>query len=135
MDELQIWTLYSSNRIGTALVSIGIILSIWLSLRVAAATRASDETNLLGKILSSAFGLVILTFSWGQYTIAQNIRVATAQALSNAKENGTELTQVGEGFIANIGTEFSTTPIPLGIAFLVVTGILILGQIWLPKNN
>ena len=27
MEELQIWTLYSSNRIGTALVSLGIILS------------------------------------------------------------------------------------------------------------
>ena len=134
MEELQIWTLYSSNRIGTALVSLGIILSIWLSLRIAAATRASDETNLLGKILSSAFGLVILTFSWGQYTIAQNIRVATAQALSNAKESGAELSQVAEGFITNIGTEFTTTPIPLGIIFLVVTGAIILGQIWLPKK-
>ena len=134
MEELPIWTLYSSNRIGTALVSLGIILSIWLSLRIAAATRASDETNLLGKILSSAFGLVILTFSWGQYTIAQNIRVATAQALSNAKESGAELSQVGEGFIANIGTDFTTTPIPLGIIFLVVTGAIILGQIWLPKQ-
>ena len=134
MEELQIWTLYSSNRIGTALVSLGIILSIWLSLRIAAATRASDETNLLGKILSSAFGLVVLTFSWGQYTIAQNIRVATAQALSNAKESGAELSQVGEGFIANIGTDFTTTPIPLGIIYLVVTGAIILGQIWLPKQ-
>tara|TARA_B000000565_G_scaffold67866_1_gene46859 strand:- start:222 stop:626 length:405 start_codon:yes stop_codon:yes gene_type:complete len=134
MEELQIWTLYSSNRIGTALVSLGIILSIWLSLRIAAATRASDETNLLGKILSTAFGLVILTFSWGQYTIAQNIRVATAQALSNAKEGGAELSQVAEGFITNIGTEFTTTPIPLGIIFLVVTGAIILGQIWLPKK-
>ena len=134
MEELQIWTLYSSNRIGTALVSLGIILSIWLSLRIAAATRASDETNLLGKILSSAFGLVVLTFSWGQYTIAQNIRVATAQALSNAKESGVELSQVAEGFITNIGTEFTTTPIPLGIIFLVVTGAIILGQIWLPKK-
>ena len=134
MEELQIWTLYSSNRIGTALVSLGIILSIWLSLRIAAATRASDETNLLGKILSSAFGLVVLTFSWGQYTIAQNIRVATAQALSNAKESGAELSQVGEGFIANIGTDFTTTPIPLGIIFLVVTGAIILGQNWLPKQ-
>ena len=134
MEELQIWTLYSSNRIGTALVSLGIILSIWLSLRIAAATRASDETNLLGKILSTAFGLVILTFSWGQYTIAQNIRVATAQALSNAKESGAELSQVAEGFITNIGTEFTTTRIPLGIIFLVVTGAIILGQIWLPKK-
>ena len=62
MEELQIWTLYSSNRIGTALVSLGIILSIWLSLRIAAATRASDETNLLGKILSSAVANV-RTFS------------------------------------------------------------------------
>ena len=57
-----------------------------------------------------------------------------AQALSNAKESGAELSQVAEGFITNIGTEFTTTPIPLGIIFLVVTGAIILGQIWLPKK-
>jgi len=134
MDELQVWTLFSSNRIGTGLVSIGIILAIWLSLRIAAATRASDEANILTKILSSAFGLTVVAFAWQQYTIAGNIRVASAQSLSGLKENGAELSNVAEGFIANVGTEFSTTPVPLGIVFLAVTAIIIVLQIWLPKN-
>ena len=44
------------------------------------------------------------------------------------------MSQVAEGFISNVGTDFSATPSPLGIAFLVVIAIMILGQIWLPKN-
>ena len=134
MDELQVWTLFSSNRIGSALMGIGIILSIWLSLRIAAATRASDETNIISKILSTVFGLVVLAYAWSQYTIGGNIRVAAAQSLSSLKENGVELSAVAEGYIANVGTDFSSTPSHLGIVFLVVTGIIILGQIWLPKN-
>ena len=39
MEELQIWTLFSSNRIGSALTGIGIILAIWLSLELQRHTR------------------------------------------------------------------------------------------------
>ena len=135
MDELQIWTLFSSNRIGSALIGIGIILAIWLSLRIAKATRESDEANLFTKAVSSLFGLITLAYAWQQYTIGGNIRVAAAQSLSNLKESGTELSQVAEGFISNVGTDFSSTPSPLGIAFIVVIAIMILVQIWLPKQN
>ena len=76
MDELQIWTLFSSNRIGSALTGIGIILAIWLSLRIAKATRESDEANLFTKAVSSLFGLITLAYAWQQYTIGGNIRVA-----------------------------------------------------------
>ena len=69
-----------------------------------------------------------------RYTIGGNIRVAAAQNLSNLKESGTELSQVAEGFISNVGTTFSPTPSILGIAFIVVIAVMILGQIWLPKN-
>ena len=60
MDEYQIWTLWSSNRIGDGLNFIATVLLIWLALRVAAATRASDETNLFGKLVSTAFGLSLI---------------------------------------------------------------------------
>ena len=60
MEEYQIWTLWSSNRIADGLNFVATVLLIWLAIRVAAATRASDETNLFGKLVSSAFGLAVL---------------------------------------------------------------------------
>ncbi len=135
MDELQLWNLWSSNRIGSGLVSIGIILAIWLSIRIAAATRASDEANLLTKIISSAFGLTVLSFAWEQYTIAGNLWIANARGLSNLKEAGNEISSTADGFIAYVGTvDPVTTPAPLGIAFLVISGLIIIGNIWLPKQ-
>ena len=135
MDELQLWTLWSSNRIGSGLVSIGIILAIWLSIRIAAATRASDETNLLTKIISSAFGLTVLSFAWEQYTIAGNLWIAAARGLSNLKEAGTEISSTADGFIAYVGiTDPVTMPSPIGVAFIAISGLIIIGNIWLPKQ-
>ena len=83
MEEFQIWTLWASNRAGTALVSIGIILAIWLSLRIAAATRASDEANVIAKIISTAFGLIVVAFAWQQYTFGGNLWIVTARAITD----------------------------------------------------
>lgn len=68
MEEFQIWSIWSSNRIGSGLVGIGSILGVWLSMRIAVASRNSDESNLFSKIVSSAFGLVTLSFCWINFT-------------------------------------------------------------------
>ena len=60
MDEFQIWSLWSSNRIGSGLVGVGTILGVWLSMRIAMNTRNNPETNLFAKLVSSAFGLILL---------------------------------------------------------------------------
>ena len=86
MEEFQIWSIWSSNRIGSGLVGIGSILSIWLALRIAAATRNSDETNLFAKIMSTAFGLIVLAFTWMQLTLVVNTFISTAIALTQLKE-------------------------------------------------
>ena len=72
MEEFQIWQIWSSNRIGSGLVGIGTLLGIWLAMRIAVATRNSSETNLFAKIVSSAFGLVALSFAWVQFNIISN---------------------------------------------------------------
>ncbi|MDA9623444.1 hypothetical protein N9S49_01570 [Rhodobiaceae bacterium] len=135
MDEFQIISIWSSNRIGSGLVGIGSILGVWLSMRIAVASRNSDESNLFSKIVSSAFGLVTLSFCWMNFTTITNTWIGAARRLTDLKASGTEISSTAEGYIAYVGTtDAATTPIPLGIAFIVVSGIIILGQIWMPKK-
>ena len=135
MEEFQIWSLWSSNRIGSGLVGIGSILSIWLALRIAAATRNSDETNLFAKIMSTAFGLIVLAFTWMQLTLVVNTFISTSIALTQLKEETGSISSVAEGYLEYVGTtDPVTTPLPISIAFLAVVGIIILGQIWMPKK-
>ena len=69
MDDFQLWSLWSSNKIGDALSFVGSVLAIWLSLRIAAATRASNEFGILAKILASGLGLIVLASTWMRMTI------------------------------------------------------------------
>ena len=39
MEGFQIWSIWRSNRIGSALIGIGSILGVWLSMRIAVAWR------------------------------------------------------------------------------------------------
>ena len=135
MEEFQIWSIWSSNRIGSGLLGIGSILSIWLALRIAAATRNSDETNLFAKIMSTAFGLIVLAFTWMQLTLVVNTFISTAIALTQLKEETGSISSVAEGYLEYVGTtDPVTTPLPISIAFLAVVGIIILAQIWMPKK-
>ena len=85
MEEFQIWQIWSSNRIGSGLIGIGTILGVWLSMRIAMNTRNNPETNLLTKIISSAFGLVVLAFAWINFTTIANTWIAAARNLSDLK--------------------------------------------------
>ena len=135
MEEFQIWSIWSSNRIGSGLVGIGSILSIWLALRIAAATRNSDETNLFAKIMSTAFGLIVLAFTWMQLTLVVNTFISTSIALTELKEETGSISTVAEGYLEYVGTtDPVNTPLPISIAFLAVVGIIILAQIWMPKK-
>ena len=130
MEEYQIWTLWSSNRIGSGLGFIGSILLLWLAIRVAAATRASDETKLVGKLVSTAFGLLAIAGTWQMRTFIASTRVLAAISLDALEEKS----QLAMGYIENMGTTVSGTPSMGGMLFLAVVAIMILGQIWIPKK-
>ncbi|MFL2734290.1 MAG: hypothetical protein ACJ0DL_01515 [Gammaproteobacteria bacterium] len=130
MEEYQIWTLWSSNRIGSGLGFIGSILLLWLAIRIAAATRASDETNLVGKLVSTAFGLLAIGGTWQMWTFIASTRVVAAMSLDALEEKS----QLAMAYIENMGTTVSGTPSMGGMLLLAVVAIMILGQIWLPKK-
>ena len=104
-------------------------------MRIAMNTRNNPETNLFTKIISSAFGLIILAFAWINTTTIANTWIAAARGLSDLKASGTAISSGAEGYIDYVGTtEAVSNPMPLALAFIVVSGIIILGQIWLPKK-
>lgn len=134
--QLAIWNLFNLGRIGSAMATIGTILAIWLSLRIAVNTRNNPETNLFAKIISTAFGLVVLAASWIQATIAATYWTNTAGAFANIKSQGMEISQAAEFFIEFVGTtEPATTPTPLVMVFFVIVAIIIIAQIWYPKQD
>ena len=80
--------------------------------------------------MSTAFGLIVLAFSWMQATIVVNTWVSTSIALTQLKEETGSISSVAEGYLDYVGTtDPATMPLPLGIAFFAVVAIIILGQI------
>ena len=58
--EQVMWGFFNMGRLISAMSFIGTIIAIWLALRIANMTRASEESNIVTKILSSAFGILVL---------------------------------------------------------------------------
>ena len=134
--QIVIWELFNLGRIGSAMITIGSILAIWLSLRVALNVRNNPETNMVSKILASIFGLSVIAISWVQFTIGSIYWTNTASAFNDIKSQGMEISDAAQRFIEFVGTtEPATTPTPLGMLFLIVAAIMILAQIWYPKQN
>lgn len=135
MEEFQIWQLWASNRIGSGLAAIASILAVWLAMRIAAATRNSGETNLFTQIVSSAFGVVTLAITWVEFTTGTNTWIASARSLSELQASGAQISTTAEGYISYVGTtDPAAAPMPLAVAFIVVSGFVILSQIWMPKK-
>tara|TARA_X000000368_G_scaffold213541_1_gene168697 strand:+ start:2417 stop:2845 length:429 start_codon:yes stop_codon:yes gene_type:complete len=134
--QIALWELFNIGRIGSAMATIGVILAVWLSLRIAVNTRNNPETNLFAKIVSTAFGLIVIASGWIQATIGGIYWTNTAAAFAEIKSQGMEISPAAEFFIDFVGTtEPASSPTPLGMAFFVVVAIIILAQIWYPKQD
>ena len=138
-EEYQIWQLFQSGRIGSALLIVASAIFIWLGFRIASGTRApvSGEPVTMGaKVMSSIFCLGTVIGTWTMWAEGVSVYVITAFGLSELKSAGTEVTEVADGFIEYVGTTTVTgTPDTMGIAFLVYLAIMYMAIIWVPKQS
>ena len=132
MTELEIYTLFNSGRLVGVVSFIGSIIAIWLALRVANLTRENADSNLIQKIVATAFGLLIVAGSWMSAILAKATWVITAYNLDLLETRST----FSDNFIAYVGTTELpvTAPIPLQIVFFAVVAIMIFSIIWMPKK-
>ena len=134
--EQLLWDFFNMGRLIASMGFIGTIIAIWLAMRVANMTRESDESNIVTKILSSAFGLLVLAGTFQTWTIARNNWTNTAGYIQEAGVDTCADPSFCQGFIDFVGTTGPVNgPGVLGVAFLAVVALMILGLVWGPKNN
>ncbi|MFL2745226.1 MAG: hypothetical protein ACJ0AW_02700 [Gammaproteobacteria bacterium] len=136
MGEQFIWEAFNAGRMVSALAFIGSIIAIWLALRTANMTGENPDSNLFTKVLSTLFGLLIVAGTWMQFGFAANGWVIAARNITNfGVENMTD-PEFAQGFVDYVGTTDPTgMPPVLGMAFLVVVAIMIVGLIWGPRGK
>ena len=138
-EEYQIWQLFQSGRIGSALLIVASAIFIWLGFRIASGTRApvsGEQVTMGAKVMSSIFCLGTVIGTWTMWAEGVSVYVITAFGLSELKSTGTEVTEVADGFIEYVGTTtVSGTPDTMGMAFLVYIAIMYMAIIWVPKQS
>ena len=133
MTEIEIWNNFQQGRIVDALAFIGIIIAVWLSLRIANMTRENDESNLLNKLLGTGFGLLVVWGSFIAFANATATWVITARGISNLESPADP--DGAQRFIDFVGTtEWSGLPSITGMIWLGIITAMILGLIWTPKK-
>ena len=138
-EEYQIWQLFQSGRIGSALLIVASAIFIWLGFRVASGTRApvsGEPVTMAAKVMSTIFCLGTILGTWTMWAEGVAVYVITAFGLSELKSEGTVVTEVADGFIDYVGTTtVSGTPDIMGMVFLIYLAIMYLAIIWVPKQT
>ena len=99
-------------------------------------TRENSESNIVTKLLSTGFGLCVVAGSWTQFTLATIPWRNASEAITNFGVDNMSNPERAQGFIDYVGNiDGSAMPTPLGMAFLIIILLMILGLIWGPKNN
>jgi len=137
MDQFQTLSILQMALNTNAIFTAATFFILWVAFRVAGKLR-EGEPNLLGKVLTTLFGLMIiysgLTLFASRYA---SFGSATA-GLKSIKASGQALGAQAEAFLsgpfASANTQFSLfNDLPSVIFWLVVT-VLFLGMIWMPVS-
>ena len=138
-EEYQIWQLFQSGRIGSALWIVASAIFIWLGFRVASGTRApvsGEPVTMAAKVMSTIFCLGTILGTWTMWAEGVAVYVITAFGLSELKSEGIVVTEGADGFIDYVGTTtVSGTPDIMGMVFLIYLAIMYLAIIWVPKQT
>ena len=135
LTEYQVWSMFGTISISFALRSIASIIAIWLALRIANNIRASEEDNMIAKVLGTVFGVLVVygAFYWQMAYLGYRENVANG--LNEMAANGATLSAGATQFVANFSTASASgaTGILLIVFDLTILG-MILGSIWMAKK-
>ena len=119
MTELEIWNVMQMGLISNAMYFVGMVLMTWLGFRFAAKMREEQNSELVGKILVSAFYLMVgLSFF--------NVNMIAGYIISTPAYSMAELEVKSPAAINLI--EISNSPANPGNPLTYVFHILIVGM-------
>ena len=137
-QELSILAYNNGNQITVGIYSVLTVILAFIALRVA---RFSQGTHIVGKVISSIFGIMSGFFILDVQSFRHFWNDVTATYLAKAKDNGIELSTFASNWVEQSGlsgndivTRGLFNDIPL-LVFVLVLLLIVLGTIWGPKIN
>ena len=142
MDQYQTLSYMQLALNTNAVYTLATFFILWVAFRFAGRLR-EGESNVVGKVLTSIFGLMII---WNGLVLFgnRNYSISTASAsLKAIKASGQALGTQAEGLlnhpmmikVAENNTQFGLfNDVPTMIFWLVVT-LMLLGTIWMPVTG
>ena len=127
MTELEIWNVMHMGLISNSMYFVGMVLMTWLGFRMATKTRDDKNAEMIGKILVSAF-FVLVGLSFLNVTMIAGDIISTsasAMALLSERTAGADnLIEVGSSPL-NPGGPFSYVfhALIVGMQLLMVWGL------------
>jgi len=128
--EIEIWAIWSSNRIASAIMGLTGMISIWIAARFAS-VMMEKGANLLGKITVTVFGICVLLMNGMFMLMAQTNWNNTAKTFAAMRDAGTEISPIAAEFVAKYGAgDPSLTNTPIFLVLLISVLVLLIGTVW-----
>lgn len=133
--EIDIWAIWSTNRIASAIMGLTGMISIWIAARFAS-VMMEKGANLLGKITVTVFGICVLLLNGMFMLMAQTNWNNTAKSFAAMRDAGAEISPMAAEFAAKYGAgDPSLTNTPIFLVLLISVFVLLIGTVWLQPEK
>jgi hypothetical protein len=140
MNELDILNHFQLTFVANAVYMLTFTGLVFITFRLIRFQR-EQNSNILGKILVSVFGLCTVFYGYTVFSYLRNAQLAQSYRLSELKESGVKLSKVTNSFIDFTGHTVSEgwppafMPEPAANIFLITFALMIIAGTWLKLSK
>ena len=140
MNELDILNHFQLTFVANAVYMLTFTGLIFITFRLVRFQR-EQNSNILGKILVSVFGLCTTFYGYSVFSYLRNAQLAQSYRLSELKESGVELSTVTNSFIEFTGYSVKDgwppafMPETAANIFLITFALMIIAGTWMKLSK
>ena len=140
MDQFQTLSLLSLSMIQNAIFTVATFFILWVAFRMASQVRG-DQGTLLAKVLTTLFGLFIVSLGLQVFANRNYSLASAANALAAMKAGGQALGVQAEAFLAG---PYGAAPAELhyslfsntsSVAWWALVTVIFVGLVWMPVKK
>ncbi|MDA8758584.1 MAG: hypothetical protein CBC02_000970 [Flavobacteriaceae bacterium TMED42] len=140
MNELDILNHFQLSFVANAVYMLTFTGLVFITFRLVRFQR-EQNSNILGKILVSVFGLCTTFYGYSVFSYLRNAQLAQSYRLSELKESGVELSTVTNSFIEFTGYSVADgwppafMPETAANIFLITFALMIIAGTWMKLSK
>jgi hypothetical protein len=140
MDQFQTLSLLNLSMIQNGIFTVATFFILWVAFRMASQVRG-DQGTLLAKILTTAFGLFVISLGLQVFANRNYSLASAAKALTALKNGGQALGIQAEAFLASpygaapAELQYSLFSNTSSVAWWALVTVIFVGVVWLPVKK